>query len=75
MGDSLEAMDGGTIALVEENDIIEIDIDRGILNLHVSNQVLSERRANWKQPEPKVKDGYLPRYARLVGPVSEGANL
>lgn len=70
-----EAMDGGTIALVEENDIIEIDIDRGILNLHVSNQVLSERRANWKQPEPKVKDGYLPRYARLVGPVSEGANL
>ena len=70
---SPEAAEGGVIALVEEGDIISIDINKGKLELLVSEEVLEERRKNLKIQEPKVKDGYLARYAKLVSSASTGA--
>jgi len=72
---SPEAMEGGTIALVEEGDIIAIDITAGSISLEVSDDELAARRAAWIQPEPKVKHGYLARYARLVSSADKGAIL
>ena len=72
---SPEAAVGGPIALVEEGDIIAIDIDNCSINLKVSDEVLEERRKNWKPREPKVTTGYLARYASLVTSGNRGAIL
>lgn len=72
---SPEAMEGGTIALVEEGDIIALDIPGRKLDLLVSEAELDQRRAVWRQPEPKVTKGYLARYARMVTSASTGAVL
>ena len=63
---SPEAAVGGPIALVEEGDIIAIDIPANTINVKVSDEVLAERRAKWQPREPKVKSGYLARYASMV---------
>lgn len=70
---SPEAAEGGLIALVEDGDIISIDIEKGKLELKVSEEVLEERRKNLKPFEPKVKEGYLARYSKLVSSASTGA--
>ena len=70
---SPEAAEGGNIALVEEGDIISIDINAGKLELVVSDEVLAERRKNLKILPPKVTEGYLARYAKLVSSASTGA--
>lgn len=70
---SPEAAEGGLIALVEEGDTISIDINGGKLELKVSDEILEERRKNLKVVEPKIKDGYLARYAKLVSSASTGA--
>ncbi|MBU3137214.1 dihydroxy-acid dehydratase [Clostridium gasigenes] len=70
---SPEAAEGGVIALVEEGDIISIDINKGKLELLVSDEVLEERRKKLKIQEPKIKEGYLARYAKLVSSASAGA--
>lgn len=67
-----EAFDGGLIALVEDNDIIEIDAVNNTLNLKVSDEVIAERRKNWKQPALKVTKGVLFKYARSVKSADEG---
>ena len=67
-----EAFDGGLIAFVEDNDIIEIDSVNNTLNLKVSAEVIAERKANWKQPALKVTNGVLFKYARSVKDASEG---
>jgi dihydroxy-acid dehydratase len=72
---SPEAMEGGPIALVREGDIIRIDIKNKRLDVLISEDELSARRAAWRAPEPKVKTGYLARYARLVTSASTGAVL
>lgn len=72
---SPEAAVGGPIAFVEEGDIISIDIDQHKLELKVSEEVLAERRAKWQPREPKVKTGYLARYASLVTSADKGAVL
>ena len=72
---SPEAAEGGLIALVEEGDIISIDIPNCRIELKVSEEVLAARRAAWKKPEPKVKTGYLARYAKMVSSAAEGATL
>ena len=72
---SPEAASGGAIALIEEGDIIEIDINAYRIHLQVSEQELADRRANLKPFVPKVKDGYLSRYARLVSSADKGAIL
>lgn len=70
---SPEAAEGGVIALVEEGDIISIDINIGKLDVKVSDEVLEERRKNLKPVAPKVTEGYLARYAKLVSSASTGA--
>jgi len=72
---SPEAAEGGTIGLVEEGDIISIDITNGKLELLVDEEVLEERRRNFKPLPPKVTEGYLARYAKLVSSASTGAIL
>lgn len=72
---SPEAMEGGPIALVEDGDKILVDIPNRKLELEVSDEELARRKAAWKQPEPKVKTGYLSRYARLVTSANTGAVL
>lgn len=70
---SPEAMEGGTIALIEDGDIISIDIPNRKLELEVSDEELEKRRAAWTKPEPKIKTGYLARYAKLTTSASTGA--
>ncbi|MCI8564766.1 MAG: dihydroxy-acid dehydratase [Lachnospiraceae bacterium] len=72
---SPEAAEGGLIALVEEGDPIAIDIPNCSIRLLVSEEELAKRRAAWVCPEPKVKTGYLARYARMVSSAAEGATL
>lgn len=72
---SPEAMEGGPIALIHDGDTISIDIPNRKLQLEVSDEELAKRKAAWKQPEPKVKTGYLSRYARLVTSANTGAVL
>ncbi|MBQ7539253.1 MAG: dihydroxy-acid dehydratase [Treponema sp.] len=72
---SPEAAVGGPIALVQEGDKITLDINNYKIHLDVSDEELSRRRAAWKAPEPKVKTGYLARYAKLVSSADKGAIL
>ena len=72
---SPEAAVGGNIALVEEGDIIEIDIDNNSLNFRVSDEELEARREKWQPKEPKVTSGYLARYAKMVSSANKGAIL
>ncbi|MCD6137383.1 MAG: dihydroxy-acid dehydratase [Deltaproteobacteria bacterium] len=70
---SPEAQEGGAIAVVEEGDTIEIDIPARSINLKLSEEELNLRLNAWKQPDYKVKKGYLYRYARQVSSASTGA--
>ena len=70
---SPEAASGGNIGLLRTGDVIEIDIPAGTLNVRLSGAELDERRKSWQPPEPRVKTGYLARYARMVSSASEGA--
>ena len=72
---SPEAAEGGPIALVEEGDRILINIPEMRLELKVSDEELEKRRQAWKPREPKIKDGYLLRYASLVTSANRGAVL
>ena len=72
---SPEAAVGGPIALVEEGDIIKIDIPNLKLEMAVSDEELEKRRQAWTPKEPKVKTGYLARYASLVTSGNRGAIL
>ena len=72
---SPEAAVGGPIALVQEGDKITIDINAYSIRLEVSDEELAKRRAAWVAPEPKVKTGYLARYAKLVSSADKGAIL
>ena len=63
---SPEAAVGGPIALVEEGDMIEIDINNLSIKLDVSDEELAKRKAAWKPRQPKVTTGYLARYAAMV---------
>ena len=69
---SPEAAVGGTIALVEDGDEIEIDIPARVLRVNVSDEVLAERRKNWSAPKQNLT-GYLKRYAQHVTSGSRGA--
>ncbi len=72
---SPEAAVGGPIALVEEGDRILIDIPNKKIELLVDETVLAKRRQSWKPREPRIKSGYLARYARMVTSGSRGAVL
>ncbi len=70
---SPEAAEGGTIGLVEDGDVIEIDIPARSISLKVDDKVLAERRAKWKAPKPKITKGYAYRYSQMVTSASTGA--
>ncbi len=70
---SPEAASDGPIGLIKEGDTIAIDIPAGKLNVLVSDEELAERKAAYVKPEPKVKTGWLARYAKLVTSASQGA--
>ena len=72
---SPEAMEGGPIGLVEEDDRIRIDISDQKLSLLVSEEELARRRARWRPIPPRVTKGYLARYAALVTSAGRGAVL
>jgi len=70
---SPEAMEGGPIALVKEGDVIEMDIPNRRLELRVGSGELKRRKKKWKPPEPKIKEGWLARYAKVVTSANTGA--
>ena len=72
---SPEAAQGGVIALVEEGDVISIDIPGCSITLNVDEATLAQRREQWVCPEPRVKTGYLARYAKSVTSAARGAVL
>lgn len=72
---SPEAAEGGAIAIVENGDKIEIDIEKRSLNLLVGGEEIKERLKSWKRPEPKFKRGYLGLYCKIAASGSEGAIL
>ena len=72
---SPEAAVGGPIALIEEGDIIAIDIPANTINVKVSDEEMAKRKETWTPKEPKVKTGYLARYASMVTSADKGAIL
>jgi dihydroxy-acid dehydratase len=68
-----EAYVGGTIALVEEGDVITIDAHKLLLQLNVDSTEIARRRAAWKQPEPRYTCGVLAKFLALARPANEGA--
>lgn len=70
---SPEAAEGGPIAIVENGDTITIDIPNRELKLHLSDQEIQDRLANWQRPEPKFKKGYLALYSQLAESADKGA--
>jgi dihydroxy-acid dehydratase len=72
---SPEAAAGGPIAFVRDGDLISIDMEACTISFNVSEAELAERRKSWAPPEPKIKTGYLARYARMVTSANRGAIL
>ncbi|MEB1807697.1 MAG: dihydroxy-acid dehydratase [Bacillaceae bacterium] len=69
---SPEAAEGGPIAFVENGDMITLDLTNRSITLNVDDKELANRRENWKEPEPKIKKGYLARYSKLVTSANTG---
>jgi len=72
---SPEAALGGPIAFIQEGDMVSIDIPGCKIEMLVDEETLAARKAAWVCPEPKVKTGYLARYAKLVSSAARGAVL
>ena len=70
---SPEAASGGMIAYVKDGDIINIDIEKGILDVEISAEELAQRKQTTKLLEPKIQTGYLARYAKNVSSAIKGA--
>lgn len=70
-----EAAAGGPLALVRSGDLIELDVARRRLHLHVSDDELARRRTAWKPPKPPMTRGYTRLYIEHVNQASEGADL
>ncbi len=70
---SPEAMQGGPIAVIKENDHIAIDIPGKSITLKVSQEEITKRLSAWSRPEPKISHGYMARYSRMVSSADRGA--
>jgi dihydroxy-acid dehydratase len=68
-----EAYVGGPIGLLKDGDMIVIDAEKGTIQVELSDDELSRRKAAWKQPAPKYPHGAIAKYAKLVGPACFGA--
>ena len=69
---SPEAQEGGTIALLEDGDIITIDAEKNSISVDLTENEINKRRAKWKQPALKVNRGSLYKYAKTVSSASQG---
>jgi dihydroxy-acid dehydratase len=69
---SPEAQDGGTIALLEDGDIITIDAEKNSISVNLTDKEISERKSKWVQPALKVNKGSLYKYAKTVSSASQG---
>jgi dihydroxy-acid dehydratase len=67
-----EAYEGGLIAMVKDNDLIEIDAAKNAITLKVSDDEIASRKKNWKKPESKARKGILYKYAKQVKTAAEG---
>jgi L-arabonate dehydrase len=72
---SPESAIGGTLALVENGDMIELNVSQRKLHLHVSDEVLAERKAKWIAPQPAASRGYVSLYIKHVEGADKGADL
>jgi dihydroxy-acid dehydratase len=72
---SPEAAEGGPIALLRDGDLIEIDIRARKLKVHLPTGELAARRRAWVAPEPRIRGGWLARYAQMATSASTGAVL
>jgi dihydroxy-acid dehydratase len=72
---SPEAAAGGPLAIVKENDIIEIDIPNEKLTIQIPDEEMKERLRKWEAPKPKVNKGYLSIYAKMANTTEKGAAL
>lgn len=72
---SPESAIGGTLALVQNGDMIELDVEKRLLHLHVSDEELSKRRAAWTAPPPAATRGYVSMYIKHVMGSDKGADL
>jgi len=72
---SPEAAAGGLLALVQNGDIVELDVSRGLLKLHVDEKEIEKRKAKWKAPKPALERGYWRLYHDHVNQAHEGADL
>lgn len=70
---SPEAAEGGPIAIVQNGDKIEVDVDNRSITLHVPDEEIKDRLSRWKKPEPRFKEGYLALYAKIVSSGAKGA--
>jgi dihydroxy-acid dehydratase len=68
-----EAADGGPIAMVREGDTVSLDVEARTLEMEVDDTALEQRRQEWTPPPPRYTSGALAKYARMVGPASQGA--
>jgi dihydroxy-acid dehydratase len=67
-----EAYDGGTIALVKDDDRIVIDVATNTINLAIAESEIAQRKSEWKQPALKAQKGILYKYAKHVTTAAEG---
>lgn len=72
---SPEAAEGGPLALVEEGDVIDIDIEKGVISLQLEEEELVRRRTTWEVPKPRYSSGVLARYSKQVSSADKGAIL
>ena len=70
---SPEAAEGGPIAFVKNGDEIVIDLNKKTIDLRISVSEMEKRKKGWKRPEPKIKEGYMARYAKMVTSAASGA--
>lgn len=70
---SPEAAEGGPIALVRDGDTIQIDLNKKSIDIAVPEAELARRKATWREPKPKITEGYMARYARMVTGAASGA--
>jgi dihydroxy-acid dehydratase len=72
---SPEAAAGGLLALVQNGDLVELDVSRGLLHLHVDEKEIKKRKAKWRAPKPALERGYWRLYHDHVNQAHEGADL
>ena len=68
-----EAANGGPIGLIKNNDLIEIDAEKGLLKIHLNNKELNKRKKKWKPKKIEYGSGTLWKYSQSVGPAFKGA--